>query len=292
MKFGLAPKLFKLPGLALVVVLALVLGVTTAAGAGIPTEGVVVEGTSVPGVELGFTRSEVEASYGAPDYCQSVSAGDLAYCTYNIPEGQVSVRYEGPDGGDATASGDDVLYVAYWVRMSDWVTTAGINTDLALEDPDAVIAAYPDATVTYNQWGIYSVRDAQLGIEVVWVAIPYPVLTVHVRMSIFEPIQEPPPPPPAENQAPIADAGPDQTVAAGSRVTLDGSASYDPDGSIVSYAWKQVSGKRVKLSNADSAVAGFKAPRAKRPTVLLFELTATDDDGAIATDQVSITVQK
>jgi hypothetical protein len=43
------------------------------------------------------------------------------------------------------------------------------------------------------------------------------------------------------NSAPIANAGPDQTVertsAAGASVTLDGSGSYDPDGNSLTYSW-------------------------------------------------------
>ena len=38
-----------------------------------------------------------------------------------------------------------------------------------------------------------------------------------------------PPAPPSPNQIPVADAGPDQTVAPGVQITLDGSSSTDPD---------------------------------------------------------------
>ena len=40
-----------------------------------------------------------------------------------------------------------------------------------------------------------------------------------------------------ENGPPLADAGPDQTVAAGATVQLDGAASVDPDGDLLSYRW-------------------------------------------------------
>jgi hypothetical protein len=46
---------------------------------------------------------------------------------------------------------------------------------------------------------------------------------------------------PATNEAPIANAGPDQNVAAGSDVVLDGSGSSDADGDPLSYDWIFVS---------------------------------------------------
>ena len=44
---------------------------------------------------------------------------------------------------------------------------------------------------------------------------------------------------PDQNPPPLANAGVDQTVRAGTVVTLDGSNSTDPNGSIASYAWAQ-----------------------------------------------------
>ncbi len=99
------------------------------------------------------------------------------------------------------------------------------------------------------------------------------------------------------NSSPFADAGQDQTVqaaytAAGvetTTVTLDGSASYDADGSVASYAWTQLSGTAVTLSSASVAKPTFAAP--KFGGVLTFGLTVTDNEGAAsAQDTVQVTV--
>lgn len=90
------------------------------------------------------------------------------------------------------------------------------------------------------------------------------------------------------NVGPTANAGSDQSVGINTAgVSLDGSGSTDSDGTIVSYAWSQLSGTSVTLSGSGSGRT-FTAPAV--PGILTFQLLVTDDDGATSTDTVSITV--
>ena len=90
------------------------------------------------------------------------------------------------------------------------------------------------------------------------------------------------------NQTPTADAGADQNVAAAATVDLSGSGT-DSDGTIASFAWTKISGATISISNADSANASFTAP--STAGVIVLQLTVTDNDGATATDDISITVE-
>lgn len=73
---------------------------------------------------------------------------------------------------------------------------------------------------------------------------------------------------------------------------LNGSLSADPDGSIVSYVWRQVSGPNTSVitvitaplysANASNLIQG----------VYVFELTVTDNSGSSDRDSVTITVNK
>ena len=91
------------------------------------------------------------------------------------------------------------------------------------------------------------------------------------------------------NEAPMANAGSDQSVDAGVIVVLSGTAS-DPDGGIVSNMWEQTGGTTVSLAGADSLTAMFTAPDVSVDETLTFRLTATDNDGAQASDEVTVTV--
>lgn len=83
----------------------------------------------------------------------------------------------------------------------------------------------------------------------------------------------------AVNQPPIADAGPDQTVNGGDNVTLDSTASYDLDGNLKSYSWRQIGVPAVVLDDHNSTLASFIAPNITSDTQLKFLLMVEDDDG-------------
>ena len=85
---------------------------------------------------------------------------------------------------------------------------------------------------------------------------------------------------------PTANAGPDQNVLEGATVTLDGTSSSDPNGTIASYLWTQLSGTTVTLSDNTAAQPTFTAPAA---STMEFQLQVTDNDAETHTDTVTIT---
>ncbi len=95
------------------------------------------------------------------------------------------------------------------------------------------------------------------------------------------------------NEPPMADAGPDQTVAEKAMVTLDGSNSTDPDDGIFAYLWTQTAGSAVTLSDPTSVQPTFTAPRFKpNKKTFTFQLTVTDEGGLQATDSCTVNVTR
>ncbi len=91
------------------------------------------------------------------------------------------------------------------------------------------------------------------------------------------------------NKAPVSNAGTDQSITLPiSTAVLNGSASSDPDGTISSYAWSQVSGPsqvNYSAANAVSTIVGNLVQG-----VYKFQLTVTDNAGATASSTVNVTV--
>lgn len=94
------------------------------------------------------------------------------------------------------------------------------------------------------------------------------------------------------NEPPVAVAGENQEVMEGSETTLAGGESHDPDGDAIAFAWTQLSGPAVALSDAANAAPTFVAPQVdENGETLTFELTVTDAGGlqSKATTMVTVT---
>ena len=96
---------------------------------------------------------------------------------------------------------------------------------------------------------------------------------------------------PLANRPPTADAGPDLEVDQETKVVLDGSNSFDPDGDNLSYQWNQLAGPSVTLSDPAAVKPTFEGPFVDSDGLsYTFELTVTDSSGLKATDTIVINV--
>ena len=202
----------------------------------------------------------------AADPVAVAEGGSAAYTVVldGEPTGNVVIAMSS-DNGDVTAQPASLTFTT-----GNW-QTAQTETVSAGQDGDAA-----DDTASISR--TVSGSDEYTGIAVASVNV-----SVTDDDADAQPAQQEP-----ENNAPVADAGPDQTIDAGDAVSLDGSGSSDPDGDTLTYAWTQTSGPSVTLSDASSANPGFTAPNAD--ATLVFSLTVNDGTADSAADTVAITV--
>jgi hypothetical protein len=91
----------------------------------------------------------------------------------------------------------------------------------------------------------------------------------------------------SENHAPVALTSGVSSEEIGDPVTLDGTASYDPDGDPLAYQWAQTGGVQVMLEHADTAVATFHAVS---EGVFRFDLVVSDGELASEPATFEVTV--
>ncbi|MFY0255815.1 PKD domain-containing protein [Chitinophaga sp. 30R24] len=165
---------------------------------------------------------------------------------------------------DGSASKDPDGSIVMW----EWKKTAG---------PDGGILSAPNAAVTQVsalQTGTYTFMLTVTDNEG---AIGTATVNVIVR-------------PVPGNTAPVAIVTADtQVQLPTSYITADGSASYDPDGTIVHYQWEQVSGA-ANAFIATPAAQKTLITKLEVPGVYIFRLTVTDDKQVIGTASFTVVV--
>lgn len=94
------------------------------------------------------------------------------------------------------------------------------------------------------------------------------------------------------NDPPVADAGSNQSVYSGARVTLNGSNSSDPEGQSLTCQWVQTAGPAVRLSSTTAVQTVFTAPAVNsgQQANLIFELTVYDNEMLSCTDTCIVQV--
>ena len=127
-----------------------------------------------------------------------------------------------------------------------------------------------------GELGAYCDDDEQLDIYSEW------QITVEYESDIIINYEE------GQNMPPTVVIGDDFSVNYGDNVTLDGTSSYDADGSIVSYFWNQEEGISVFFGEPEAPAIGFVAPN--EFSIIVFSLQVTDDLGATSVDYITITV--
>lgn len=178
-----------------------------------------------------------------------------------------------PGGGPTANAGTDQTVVAGTQVTLDgtgstgvglshaWTHVSGPSSIAALSDPSVAQPTYTPTTSGVDVWRDTVTDSASL--------------TSSDTVSIT-----------ASNRKPVALA-PNQTVATGTVVTLDGSASFDPDsGDTWAYAWTRISGPNGGLSSATDPKPTYTAAN---PGVDVWQLVVTDSHGT-ASDAVLCTI--
>lgn len=136
-----------------------------------------------------------------------------------------------------------------------------ISTNYYWDRATGVLCERPGAQITYAESAITTIGISEKIVDTnLWVGQP--------------------------DKPPVAKAGPDQTVIKDTNVSFDASASYDPDGTIVSYEWDFGDGNPITVVDPVTTHSYTK------PGTYTVTLTVRDAAGNIGTDTMTVNVQE
>lgn len=187
--------------------------------------------------------------------------------------------------GNCSGTGTDIPLASFSMSIGDTlITGSGIDA----HEIDLTYTSAPTDGDTYTQGDtIYSIVGTDSGGDQLYFgAFSDSPATRSSDLNLLEAYDHDA----TGNTAPEAHAGKDRTVNAGATVVLNGSGSFDPDGSLIHYQWNQTDGVPISLDNANSATTSFVAPYVSDSEELIFTLTVTDNAGVSVTDSTRITV--
>jgi len=212
---------------------------------------------------------EIECS--APDIVVvSVAAGDAAPIADAGPDqvGEEDVRVTLDGSGSYDPDGDELTYS--W-SLTDVPECSGLTSTDIHNSTSVEPSVIPDCEGQYQVGLVVSDGDQ-------WSAPDYAIIEVG-----------------SGNQLPVADAGDSSVIAPceGGEIMLDGTRSYDPEGSELNYIWTLVA----QPSSSASSDANFDDASLSRPTFswdipgdYTFQLQVFDGDGWSPPDVVTMTM--
>ena len=179
-------------------------------------------------------------------------------------EGNIGAQFRKFDGNKA---GGRLRYIHPITDHLAFTVAGGLNETLISNDNSGSFTV----GLEFGKWlspKDYAETEGPVPVDVP--RIRYEVLTRTVRTG---------------NDAPVADAGPDQIGVEAGSIALDGSGSTDPDDDPITFAWEQVGGPGVTLSSSTTAQTGFTADEGQ---TYHFRLTVRDDQNGVGTDRVTV----